>query len=75
MQLKLAVLILSVLIILPIYFQNVSAHYADEANLKTTEDIVDYCGFFYEEFNFMKEQDFFYATYLPTKITILCDSL
>jgi len=66
MQLKLAVLILGVLVILPIYFQNVSAHYADESNLKTLEDIVDYCGFFYEEYNFMKEQDFFMQhTYQP----------
>jgi len=66
MQLKLAVLILSVLVILPIYFQNISAHYVDESNLKTLEDIVDYCDFFYEEYNFMKEQDFFMQhTYQP----------
>jgi len=66
MQLKLAVLILSVLVILPIYFQNVSAHYVDESSLKTLEEIVDYCGYFNEEYNFMREQDFFMQhTYQP----------
>jgi len=66
MQLKLAVLILSVLVILPIYFQNVSAHYVDEKYVKTLEEIVGYCDFFYEEYNFMKEQDFFMQhTYQP----------
>ncbi|KAG2474170.1 MAG: hypothetical protein NPMRTH4_610002 [Nitrosopumilales archaeon] len=66
MQLKLAVLILGALIILPIYFQNVSAHYVDESNIKTLEDVVDYCDFFNEEFNFMTERDFFMQhTYQP----------
>jgi len=66
MELKLVVLAISALVILPLYFENVSAHYVNETNIKTNEDIVEYCGFFYDEFNFMKEQDFFMThTYQP----------
>jgi hypothetical protein len=66
MQLKLAVLIFSALVILPIYSQNASAHYVDESNLKTNEAIVNYCGKFYDEYNFMNHQDFFMQhTYQP----------
>ena len=57
MELKLVVLAISALVILPLYFENVSAHYVNETNIKTNEDIVEYCGFFYDEFGEQPAQE------------------